>query len=331
MGLSFNTYNKMYCYNSKQKNPSFGIKIPELESAIDAFVIKKNNTFGEEHNLIKKIKKFAKMIFQQESFIGSGSKNKVYDMGKYVFKIPKNVFISPKKATEEPLNLIGKIIKNENPLNIDSYCGESVLQIGNLKILRNIGEHIPCGVPYSKIDKMSKEDIENYYFENYFKRIIKVPQSSFDKFARDIKKIKYPATIDFHNPNNTAITKDNRIILIDDLLKYNKYCGENSTVKLLRIFMLDATLDVYTPVFDKHLNEVRSLFKKIILSGEKAGLLLSNGIEDKPLLNDALYKCRAKAKYEDFCQKIAEIRKSKDCENVKYKKIESYIDDIFKD
>ena len=137
--------------------------------------------------------------------------------------------------------------------------------------------------------------------------IAKLPQSSFDKFAEDVEKIKYPYTIDFQNPNNTVITKDKKIILTDDLLQYNKYCGANSTAKLLRIFMLDASLNVYTPVFHEHLNEARALFKKIILAGEKAGLTLSDGNEDKILISDALYKCQTKVKGEDFLMKISSI------------------------
>ena len=318
MKISFYT-NNTYFQNYNKNNPAFGIKIPELETAIDTFISKTDNALKEEQNLIQLIIKFAKKIFQPENFIGSGSKNKVYDMGKYVFRIPN-------ETSEQSLNLSGRISKNSNLLNIDSYYGETLLQIGDIKILKNIGKHTSCGVPYSFIRNMTKEEVYNYYFEKYFLKASQLPQSSFDKFAQDVKKIKYPNTIDFQNPNNTAITKDNKIVLTDDLLKYNKYCGENSTAKLLRIFMLDAGLNIYTPVFEKYLNEARTLFKKIILAGEKAGLTFSGGYEDNLLISDALSKCKAKVKSEDFIKKIADIRQNRNSESDGLKELECYID-----
>ena len=205
-----------------------------------------------------------------------------------------------------------------------------MLQAGNLKILRNVGQNIPCGVPYSMLSKMSKEEVHKYYFETYFKRVTQLPQSSFDKFAEDVKKISYPHTIDFQNPNNTVITNDNKILLIDDLLMYNKYCGYNSTAKLLRIFMLDAAFDVYTPSFDGHLNEARDLFKKIVLSGVKSGLTLSSGYEDNLLIYDALLKCQAKVNSEDFVKTIAEITREIENKTIQLKKTEEYVDAIFR-
>ncbi len=329
MKIFFNTQNNLYCTKTEAKNPTFGIRIPELESAVDTFVSRTSSTKKEELKLIEMIKSFAEKIFQPKNFIGSGSQNEVYDMGKYVFRIPKSSE-SLKSETKKSINYSEKIIKNANPLNIDSYCGESLLQIGNVKILKNIGKHIPCGVPYALCSKMTNDEIYAYYFKVYFSKIAKLPQSSFDKFAEDVEKIKYPYTIDFQNPNNTVITKDKKIILTDDLLQYNKYCGANSTAKLLRIFMLDASLNVYTPVFHEHLNEARALFKKIILAGEKAGLTLSDGNEDKILISDALYKCQTKVKGEDFLMKISEINKSEKSKKIKMQKIKSYIDEIFK-
>jgi len=329
MNVSFNVRNEIYFNKSKANKPSFGIKIPELESAIDTFVSKPVNNSVEKRTLVELIKKFAKTIFQPESFIGSGCESKVYDMGKYVFKIPKNVFFIPKSGNEVPLYLTPNIVKNKHPMNLDSYYGESLLEIGNLRILRNIGEHIPCGVPYSILKNMSKEEIYNYYFEKYFPKIAKLPQSAFDKFAQDINKIKYPKTIDFQNPNNTTITIDDRIILTDDLLNCNKYCGENSTAKLLRIFMLDASLDIYTPGFDKYLKEVQGLFKKIVLAGEKAGLIISSCQEDNLLLKDALSKCNAKIGCDEFLQCMSKIRRSNESAADKLKNIEGYINGIF--
>lgn len=329
MKISLNAQNNLYHNNSEAKNVTFGIRIPKLEAEIDAFISRANNTSKDELQLIEMIKKFAKRIFKPTSFIGTGSQNEVYDMGKYVFKIPK--YSNPmylKDEKENPLYHTKKIIKNGDSLNLDSYYGDVLLQIGGLKILKNIGEHIPCGVPYILCGRITKDEIYAYYFKTYFEKVAKLPQSAFDKFAQDVEKIKYPYTIDFQNPNNTAITKDNKIVFTDDLLRYNKYDGENSTAKLLKIFMLDASLDIYTPVFQEHLNDARVLFKKIILAGEKAGLSLFDGHEDKLLIKDALYKCQIKISSNDFLKQIAEINKSNAQKEIKIQKIENYIDKI---
>lgn len=331
MKVLFDTQTNLYLNNQKIKKPAFGIRIPELESAVDTFISRANNTSKDELQLIEMIKKFAKRIFKPANFIGTGSQNEVYDMGKYVFKIPKDSNSGYlKNEKKNPLYHAKNIIKNDNSLNLDSYYGDALLQIGGLKILKNIGKHIPCGVPYALCGKITKDEIYAYYFKNYFSEITKLPQSTFDKFAQDVEKIRYPYTIDFQNPNNTVITKDKKIVLTDDLLRCNKYEGENSIAKLLRIFMLDASLDVYTPVFKEHLKEARALFKKIILAGEKAGLALSDGDEDKLLIGNALYKCKAKISREDFLKQISEINKADESKETKIQKIECYIDEIFK-
>lgn len=288
MNISFLTPN----FNQNRQQPAFQGYSRRLQNQLDNILIKKTLTSQDKLDLIEAIKKVIPTTLVSEKFIEKGSHASVYQITrKYAARVPNEVKINPDN--------VGNNLKiGENIFrNLNNYFGEAVVELGQFQILRNVGRHTTAGVPQHKAEKLSLSEIKKYYLEKYLPKFANLPQGSYDEIAADLNKVNSMKSdartyycIDAYNPNN-IVAKSDRLFIVDEFDRLCDISYNNTTAKLLDIFINRATKDVEAPFAGDKVNLVRKIFKKIIISSEKHDLVQANSKEDYESWNKALKKC----------------------------------------
>lgn len=299
---------------SKQNNvPHFGQYVSRLGRSIDD-VLRVNEPSSKSlsalYDELLNFVRSPKFLSKQK---GEGHFSHVYNIDdKYVLKVPKHCCAEPDKNIElrEPLFP-----------QLKTYYGDTLLISGDLKILKNVSsdnKHTVVGVPAKIIkenpmpnpraegcirygmvfaDYQYGNEILKYYNEVYLPTFSALPQSSFDKIAKDLALLNkkgfdnYGFSIDTNNPNNIVLVGKSSLRIVDDINVVNKR-KPNSIAGLLNMFLVRASHNIVLPLPTNDSSKILrfQLLKKIILAGEKYDLPLTcYNVQDKNIWYHACY------------------------------------------
>lgn len=318
---NFNTPNNQTTYMGHSRN---------LQKGLDTFGIKQKYTPCDILEITKKIKDIVDTTFVKEKFIEEGSRNAVFKITrKYAARVPKN-----KKITRKNL---GNDLKFGKRLyeHISNYYGEPIVELGSLQILRNIGRHLPAGVPEHIAKHLSKSKLNQYYVNRYLPKFAKVPQSAYDCLAQSISALnntkidgyKY-CEFDSLNPNNIVL-RGGKFYLVDEIETDCEKSFSNTTAKLLQVFINKADMKTPAPCDPRGIKNTRRIFKKVVLASSGADVPHAESKEDCKNWQIALKRCGIKDDVytvinalENIDRKFPDLSARK--ENAKY-----FIDQLF--
>ena len=263
-------------YNYKYKKINFYGVTEDFGKELLKITKKNTPTNLDKINICEKLKHSISDIMKPPRLINCGFFNNVYKIDdNFVAKIRK-------KFTDKPWLLGNEYKQGINKFkDLETYYGEEIVDIGGVKILKNIGEHIPAGIPESKLSKMDYDEISSYYNHKYLPAFADAPQESYDAIAKDFKRLNnkiilhsdYHYDFDGRNPNNIALRKkDKKIVMIDEL-DVRATENTNDTSKLLRMLLLSLTRNDTIYYYDKiGQSAAKKIFEKIILATERSEL-----------------------------------------------------------
>ena len=229
-------------YNNYQ--PNFQGNSRNLQCAIDNALRKSSLTDGDMLELSSKIKKAVDDVLIPERYIEEGSHNAVYKITKkYVARVPLGKNINSQDLPEKP-HFGQDLFKS-----LYNYFGEAIVSLGDFQILKNVGRHIPAGVPEHFAQKVGKGGVNRYYREKYLPRFAKITQGSYNEFVQDIARLneiklgpRRYCLFDSINPNNIVVHAG-KLYLVDEINTMYDKSYANTTAKLLEVFLVRATKD----------------------------------------------------------------------------------------
>lgn len=305
----------MNIFTTSQFTPSNNLNFQgysrTLQMTIDKTLRKPNVCDADMLELSTSIKKATKSILTLNKFIGEGSHNTVYKITrKYAARIPLGVTINESELPDKAESVKGVFDSLHN------YYGQVLFQLGKIQILRNIGKHMPAGVPehFSKI--FGQSAVNRYYKSRYLPRFSQITQASYNEFAKDIARLNEIklgghrfCLFDSINPNNIVACKG-KLYLVDDInTLYDKSYG-NTTAKLLEVFINKATKDYEAPDVGKKRSLVRKIFQKVVIAANLANLLHADSKEDLKNWERALKKCAYNVPVEEILNHLEKIQLS---------------------
>lgn len=266
---------------NKTDNIRYPSCIPAFKGAVEDFGKHIGDTFcktnilpEEKSSLLREFKKVVNDIIDSGRELGRGFHGIVYKIDdNFALKIYR---VMPKSPQDTNIVEIG-----ENKFkNLETYFGEPVGKFGDVKILRNLGEHIPAAVPNKILnDTEHNVDINKYYQTVYLPAFAKIPQESYDAVARDFARLnKLPSGSDRYfsfdgvNPTNIVLS-GNKLILTDEI-GASISPDTNTTGKLLDMLLFRETVLKRINGYGDNVKDAFEIFKKIIIASEKADLPL---------------------------------------------------------
>ena len=294
-------------YNNYQ--PNFQGNSRNLQCAIDNALRKSSLTDGDMLELSSKIKKAVDDVLIPERYIEEGSHNAVYKITKkYVARVPLGKNINSQDLPEKP-HFGQDLFKS-----LYNYFGEAIVSLGDFQILKNVGRHIPAGVPEHFAQKVGKGGVNRYYREKYLPRFAKITQGSYNEFVQDIARLneiklgpRRYCLFDSINPNNIVVHAG-KLYLVDEINTMYDKSYDNTTAKLLEVFLVRATKDYEAPDAGNKIKYVRTIFKKLIIAADRASLLHADTKEDYTLWEKALTKCKFNAPASEILNKLDDIQ-----------------------
>lgn len=273
MRITFNPNTTYHNYNSR--NTVFKGAPEDLGKILYEVSAKPSFTALDKINIFKQFQLAISDILKKERLINEGFFN-------YVYKIDDNFVAKVRKKYMEKPWLAGREYQQGCQLfkNLKTYYGEEVFAIQGIKILKNIGTHVPAGIPEYQKTQMSYDEAIKYYNNYYLPKFAEAPQKSYDDIANDFKtlnemqipKSDYHYDFDSRNPNNIALTKDNKLVMVDDI-DVRATSNTNNTSKLLKIFLLSLSRNHSIYYYDDvGYQAAKNIFKKIVLAAERAEL-----------------------------------------------------------
>ena len=294
-------------YNNYQPNFQGSSRI--LQSAIDSALRKQSLSEGDMLELSTKIKKAVGDIVTPEKFIEEGSHNAVYKITRrYAARVPVRQKINPDDLPDK-LVIGQKLFKD-----LHNYFGEAIFKLGQFQILKNVGKHVPAGVPEHYARQSGRNGVNRYYKEKYLPHFAKITQNRYNELAQDIAKLneiklgsRRYCLFDSINPNN-IVARAGRLYLVDEIdTLYDKSFG-NTTAKLLEVFINRATKDYEAPDAGNKRKFVRNIFKKVVIAADNASLLHADTKEDYAQWEKALAKCKFNIPASEILNKLDKLQ-----------------------
>lgn len=319
-------YSPCHNYNYPVKKTAFQGSLNNFEKQIGDIFSKSEISLAEKQTFLEKLKNIWGEITAPDKILGKGFQGTVYKIDKdYAIKV-RNTEIKHFRDTEI-------VEKGKNKFKIlETYYGDPVATIGKfaaIKILRNLGEHIPAGIPESLIKNAKNEnEIDKYYEKVYLPMFAKVPQESYDAIARDFSRLNKMISengeyysFDSVNPNNIVLA-GNKLRLTDEIDTIITP-DANSSGKLIDILLYRMTRLKRACGYGQHNDDAKSILKKIIIASEKANLPYETlpkditaweAVSGNLNIKDDIVKNLEiiRYKYPDLTKRISEIEKYTD-------------------
>ena len=317
-------------YSFKYNNqPNFQGNSRNLQTSVDKALRKSSLTDGDLLELSTRIKKAVKDVVTPEKFIEEGSHNAVYKITrKYAARVPVGEKIDAKDLPEKPT--FGQAIFKD----LHNYFGEAIVKLGKFQILKNVGKHVPAGVPEHYTKTFTKGSINKYYREKYLPHFARITQASYNELAKDIAKLneiklgpRSYCLFDSINPNN-IVARAGKLYLVDEIdTLYDKSYG-NTTAKLFEVFINKATKDYEAPDAGDKRKYVRNIFKKIVIAADNANLLHADSKEDYANWEKALKKCKFNIPASEILNKLDRLQYEVKDQNQRTTLIKNYLNKL---
>lgn len=314
----------------QSSKPCFKGTVEDFGKAAKEIFAKTKIDEKDELILTNLLKKSQEELLNPDRFLGNGFWGKVYRIDdNFVAKIGRNINNITDVISEK--FKIGKNIFKD----LSTYYGEPIGAIGRVQILKNVGEHIPAGIPSKIVKQMdSLEDCEKYYQEKYLPLFAKVPQESYDKLIKDISKLnkmQYSKdeyyTFDSKNPGNIVLAND-KLFLIDDI-DTSYIPNGNSVGKILESMLYNLVFAHKVLSYGNNVDDAREVLRKIIIASEKANLPYDTRTSDENIWKLVLLNCNICMKSDDFIQNLEIIRGRNPNLSKRIPLIENFIDKVY--
>lgn len=282
------------CYKSKFSK--------QLETAI------KNNTPDQ-----KLIDEFSKVFQQKKNSkykIGAGRNGEVFRIDDYyVFKTYFN---------DQPK--IGEVKISQPSIfqTLKTYYGGIVAKFGNIDIIKNVSNDAKKMLEMAS-SKNNGEGAYKYCLEEFSQ----LPQSAIDNLAQDFKKLNeiHSSSLNYrfdtNNPNN--FIKVGKSIRIVDDIDWVPCKNPNDFLSFINPFIQQGG--------DANLK--KQLLKKCILASEKYQLPMDDAFKYlKSKLDDTFKSVGIKENFEDFYQKMTNLRKNYPNQTERMKLASEYINSL---
>lgn len=258
--------NSITFFNQPNNNntPEFRGYKSVFSKTLDEVIVKGEASKEQKNKMTGFITRFVNNRLKYDRVLGRGLHGAVYKIDdKYVLKIDKG------QTFYFPYDFLG--LCKQNFSNIKSYFGEPVTTFGNgIKIMRNVStKHIPVGVPKNLAFKMTRNEMIDYYKNNYLSNFCELPQKTFDGVAKAFDllnkkgKDKIHYEFDTINPNNFVLV-GKQIRIVDEIYETSQP-NPNNLTNLLKVFLTDSALGYDASA----LGYRKEIFKKLLLASEK--------------------------------------------------------------
>lgn len=291
--------------------------IERLGRLIDNVLQKNCCTENEEKSLKMLIQRELYNIMSNKRLLGVGFHESVYRINdKYAAKVNPNEFASTVIDKDDSF-----LIPDNSFKELKTYFGGILARFGNFNILRNLGEHIPAGVP-ENIEKLFAKE---YYRETYLPTFAKVPQESYNALLEDCTYLNkrhkegkdfYCHIFDYINPNNIVL-KDDKLYWVDNIRSDS--AEQNATMRVLNMMLNKYGIGAENIIFDgfgESRKYAKEIFDKVIIAGAAAKLSFRSSIDmfsDRSLRN-ILQNLEIKCEPAKFTEIIETINKIEDKE-----------------
>jgi len=276
-------YNNNINFQHNRNKISFG-RQSEFGKLLNEILNKGKASKKDRNILAQKLSQIFPNIAKPDNKLGEGFFSYVYNIDEnFVLKIFKGY--KPETFEMDPLPQNGFSA-------LKTYFGDYVASFGEeMEILRNVsksGKHLQAGVPdkYGQLNTM--QDCIKYYEEIYLPIFSRVPQSEFDKIAKDLKTLNSMCrnyVFDYNNPNNFILAPGKKLRITDEIGSGKDInIKVNSIENLLNVYLAKINLYTYAVFNEKVLDLRRKLYTKIILAGMKYNLPITNS-------KDTFIKC----------------------------------------
>lgn len=326
--MKINPVNNMYYQTPKR--PAFKGVVEDFGVAAKDVFTKTKIDKKDEETLFDLLAKSYNELIKPERFLGSGFWGEVY-------AIDNNLAAKISRSAIDAKNfLFGDLKPGKNIFkDLKTYYGESLGQIGQFEILKNVGAHIPAGVPSKEVKNMNSiEECEEYYRNKYLPLFAKVPQESYDNLISDIAKLnkmKFSKDeyyiFDSRNPGNIVLVGD-KLFLIDGMDTVN-HPDYNTVGKLLEVMLYKLTTHRTIIEYGNSVKEGREILKKIILASEKANLPYDTRMSDENIWKQVLFNCNINMNTDDFIQNLEIIRGKNPDIKKRLPKVEKFLNGVF--
>lgn len=313
--------------NYKNTSPQFCSYKTSFSKKLDNVLLKKRASKEDKTLLSEKLNNLLNTKLQNR-FLGEGANGQVYKIDdEYVLKTLYNSGIENTKFDS---------LGNDKFSELKNYYGEPVAKFSDVTILKNVssnGEHIPVGVPDRVSKNGLKEECIAYYEKMYLPRFADLPQKSYNGLAQDLNRLNKMGRglnnykFDYLNPNNFVLVGKS-LRIIDDVYK-TLQPNENTTAKMLGMFLHDMTRNSVAVYNKDVVPERKNILKKVILAGVNSNLPLGTRDRDKEIWNYTLNTlCGIKTPAKNVVDEIDIIQKNCLSPKSRVQKTEKYLDEI---
>ena len=325
--------------NSRNSNISF--LPPSFYGAAEDFGHKAKEIFtkvkvdkNDEAVLTDMFEKAYCEIMSPERYLGSGFFGNVYAIDEnFAVKMSRylNKFSNIKSSIAGGFKICKRVFRD-----LKTYYGEPLCSMGRIEILKNVGKHVPAGVPTSfKRQLDSSKEYEKYYQQKYLPLFAKVPQESYDALISDISKLnkmKYNDEnyyeFDSKNPGNILLSGNK--LLLTDQIEITNNANYNSVGKLLETMLYKMVFFHAVKSYGDNLNDAREILRKIIIASEKVDLPYDTRSADENIWNMVLLNCYIDMDADEFIQNLEYVRGTNPKISDRVPKIEKFLDNVYK-
>ena len=285
------------------------------------------------NKFISKVKKTISEAYKprpnDKYLLGEGCFSYVYKINdSYVIKVPKHGRF---------YNDMDELQISDEYKDLATYAGNILVNCGKVQIMRNLGNHIPAGIPFdSTIDSSYMTKAVKYFQRRYLPAYSKVSQKSYNALARDLvslnkryDKTGYRHIIDYFNPNNIVLNGD-KLSIVDEIeIVENNKQVQNSMIELLNV-LLGSCLK-----YGKSLNDAKVIFKKVVKASMSENLPVSyysfgTDLYDYHIMHFLLISLKSNANSEWVVKSLDEISNIPD-KKLRLDKTNKFLDEIFSD
>ena len=326
-----NSYNKM---QSNTRRPVFKSNMSDFGKVVNLAFEKKaiTDVIPADVNkiIINKLRLAIEEIINKKNLIGYGFFGEVYKIDeKLVLKIGKGHYYVAEDIADQ-----AELGKNTFK-NLKTYYGEEILKIGNIRILRNTGSHIPAGaIKSNEKGRLTEAEKVEYYVQKYLPTFSKVPQESYDDVAMDFFKLNQMRTsngsfyeFDSNNPANVLLVGD-KLKLVDEI-DSSSLENQNSVGKLLEILLNKKDTFDNIDGYGESLNYAQEIFSKVIIATEKANLPYCTREKDSKVWAQLMEKLNIKSDFMTIIEDLSNIRYTNFDQASRISKIEDYLKLLF--
>ncbi len=304
--------------------------ISRLGNLIDIILKKSSVTQKEEEAVRNLIQTELYNLRRKDRLLGEGFHESVYRIDdNYAVKMHPKEYASSIIDKNDSFH----ILKDEYS-ELKRYYGGVLARFGGFYVLRNLGKHIPAGVPQSIKESKSVD----YYRKEYLPTFAQVPQESYNALLEDCAILNrrcdegidfYCRVFDFVNSNNIVL-KDNNLYWVDNIS--SSASEKNSTMNILNMMLNKYKLDGFSAIFNGYgesLNYAKTIFDKVIIAGAAVKLPFRGCVDrfsDKNIKN-ILLNLKIKEDPGVFVEKIEGINKISDSQ-FRISKMKEYLSSL---